>query len=141
MLCSEACEYDIGGYSNNGLAWRWRISSAWHEKLKLNLLEFVASAVTIYIAILQMGQGSYILAFTDSSITLGWMHKAHFDLVNAKSHNEVARYIEWKLFSNETSIYSQHIKGTENIIADYLSRYFYRSDYTLTKHFNQILPP
>ena len=91
--------------------------------------------------ILKLGQGSHILAFTDSSSALGWMHKASFDPVNAESHYAVARWIGWTLVSNETSLYSQHIKGTENIIADSLSRDFHSSYQTLTKIFNQILPP
>ena len=49
----------------------------------LNLLEFLASVVTIYMTMLQMIQGLHILAFTDSSRALGWMHKASFDPVNA----------------------------------------------------------
>ena len=53
----DSCEYVIGGYSENGLVWRWIIPSAWHVKLALNLLEFVASAVTIYMTILKMVQG------------------------------------------------------------------------------------
>ena len=32
-LWSDACEYGIGGYSENGLAWRWKIPDAWHVKL------------------------------------------------------------------------------------------------------------
>ena len=90
--------------------------------------------------ILQLGQGSHILAFTDSSSTLVWMHKISFDPVNAESHNAVAQWIEWTIVSHETSLYSQHIKGTENIIADSLSRDFHKSDQTLTNIFNQILP-
>ena len=125
-LWSNACEYGIGGYSKNGLAWRRRIPAAWHGKLTLNLLELLASAVTIYMTILQMGQGSHILELTDSSSALGWMHKAYFDLVNAESHNAVARWIRWTLISNETSLFSQKIKGKENIIADSLSRDFHR---------------
>ena len=82
-LWSDACEYGIGGYSKNFLSWRWRIPDAWHGKLMLNLLEFLASAVTIYMTILQLGQGSHILAFTESSGALGWKHKASFDPVNA----------------------------------------------------------
>ena len=70
-LCSDAYEYSIGGYRKNGLAWQWRIPSAWHGKFTLNLLEFLASAVTLYMIILQMGKGSHILAFTDSSSALG----------------------------------------------------------------------
>ena len=90
--------------------------------------------------ILQLGQGSHIMAFTDSSSALGWMHKAYFDPVNTESYNTVARWLGCTLDSNETSIYSQHIEGTANIIADSLSRDFHKSDQTLTKIFYLILP-
>ena len=94
--------------------------------------------MTIYITILQLGQGSHTLAFIDSTSAQGWMHKVSFDPMNAESHNAVARWNGWTIVSNEKSLYSQHIKGTKNIIADYLSRDFHRSDQTLTKIFNQI---
>ena len=91
--------------------------------------------------ILQMGQGSHILAFTDSSSALSWMHKASFDPVKTEYHNAVSRWLGWTLVINETSISSQHIKVTENIITDYLSQDFHRSNQTLTKLFNRIVPP
>ena len=90
--------------------------------------------------ILQLGQRSHILEFTDSLSALGWMHKAYFDPVNTESHNAVARWLGWTLVNNKTYLYSQHIKGTENIIADSLSMDFHKSDQTLTNIFNQILP-
>ena len=62
------------------------------------------------------------------------------DLVNIEYHDTVAHWLVWTLVSNETSLYSQHIKGTEKSIVDSLSRDFDRSDQTLTKNFNQILP-
>ena len=62
---------------------------------------------------LQMGQGSHILEFTDSSSTIEWIHKASFDPLNAESYNAVSRWIVCTLVSNETSLYSQHIKVTE----------------------------
>ena len=111
-LWSDACECGIRGYSNNGIAWQCRITPAWHGKLTLNLLEFLASSVTIYMNILQMGHGSHILAFTDSSSTLGWMHKASFDPVNTESHYDVACWLGWTIIINETYLYSQHINGT-----------------------------
>ena len=80
------------------------------------------------------------MAFTDSSSALGWMQKAYFDPVNKESHDAVARWLGRTLVSNKTYIYSQHIKGTENIITDSLSRDFHRSDQTLPKLFNKILP-
>ena len=61
--------------------------------------------------------------------------------MNAESHNAVALWIGWTLISNKTSLYSQHIKGIEKIIADSLSRDFHMSDQTLTNNLNQILPP
>ena len=51
---TDACEYEIWGYRENGLAWIWRIFEAWNGKLTFNLLEILASAVTIYMTILQM---------------------------------------------------------------------------------------
>ena len=40
----------------------------------------------------------------------------------------VVLWLGWTIFSNKTSLYSQHIKGTEKIIADSLSRDFNISD-------------
>ena len=136
-LWSNAFEYGIGGYSENGLAWRWKIPDVRHGKLTLNLLEFLASAVNIYMIILQLGQGSKILAFTYISSALVWIQKSSFDPVNAESHNAVARWLGWTLVIHKKSLYSQHIKGTEKIIADSLSRDFHKSDQTLTKSFEK----
>ena len=68
------------------------------------------------------------------------MHKAYFDPVNAEPYDAVSHWLGWTLVSHKTSLYSQHIKGIEKIIADSLSRDFHRSDQTLTNIFNQILP-
>ena len=90
-LWSDACEYSKGGYSENGLEWQCKIPDAGHGKLTLNLLEFLAPATTIYMAVLQTVQGSHILTLTDSSSALVWFHKASFDPVNAESNDAVAR--------------------------------------------------
>ena len=140
-LWSDACGYGIGGYSNNILSWKWIIPSEWNGKLTLNLLEFLASEISIYVTILQLGHGSHILSFTDSSSTLGFMYKASFYPINAESHNDVSRWLSWNLVINKTYLYSQHIKVTENIIADSLSSDFHISNQTLTKKFNRTLPP
>ena len=64
------------------MAWSWYIPPEWHGVLTLNLLEFLASAVSIYMTIQQLVHISHVLVFTDSSGALGWMHKASFDPVN-----------------------------------------------------------
>ena len=105
----------------------------WHHVLKLNLLEFLASSVSIIMTIQQLGHGSHVLELTDVSSALGWMKKVSFGPVNKVGHDTVERWMGWTFVSNKESLYSQHIKGTKNIIADSLSRDFNISDQSLTK--------
>ena len=51
------------------------------------------------------------------------------------------RWLGWTLVSNKVSLYSQHIKVTDNIIPDLSSRNFNISDQSLTINLNSILPP
>ena len=48
------------------------------------------------------------------------MQKESFDPVNEESQDVVDLWIGWNLVGNYKSLYSQHIKGAENIIADSL---------------------
>ena len=112
-------------------------SVAWETHVEPPRIYSIGS--NMYMTILQLGQVSHILVFTDSSSALGWIHKTSYDPVNSGSHDYVARWIGWTLVSNETCLYSQHVKGTEEIIADSLSQDFHISDQTLTKTFNRIL--
>ena len=47
-IWSNDCEYRIIGYNGKGMEWRWYIPHKWHGVLTLNLLEFLASSVSIY---------------------------------------------------------------------------------------------
>ena len=89
-LCSNAFEYCIVEYNNKGMAWRWHVPPEWHGVLTLNILEFLASEMSIYITIQQLGQASHIMSFTDSSSSLGWIHKASFDPVEEGPHDMIA---------------------------------------------------
>ena len=72
--------------------------------------------------------GIHICGFTDSSSALGWMHHSTFDPVKYPSHDIVARQLAMDLISSRSSLFSQHIKGSANVIADALSRDFHLSD-------------
>ena len=100
------------------MAWCWYISPKWHGVLTLNLLEFLASAVSIYMNIQQLGHVYHALAFMNSSSALGWMHKAYFDPLNEVGHYMNERWLGWTLVSNEVYLYCQHIKGTDNVITE-----------------------
>ena len=104
-------------------------------------MKLLASATSIYMTIQKMRQGSHIIAFTDNSSALGWMHKASFDAVKEEPHDMSDWCLLWKLVINEVSLYYQNIKGTEKIFTDSLSRDFHRSDKSPTTIFKCILPP
>ena len=88
-----------------------------------------------------MGPGSQILAFTYSSSDLGWMYKDSFEPVKEEIHNTVSWWLVWILIRNEVSLYSQHIQGSEKIIAESLSRDFHISYQPLTNIFNFVRSP
>ena len=76
-------------------------------------------------------RGIKILSFTDSSSALGWLHHSTFNPIENPLHDEAARYFATMLLDNNSSLYSQHIKGKNNVIADSLSRDFHHDDLTL----------
>ena len=72
--------------------------------------------------ILRKGPGQTILNFTNKSSALGWLYKASFNPVTHASHSVVARHLARMVLENNATLYSQHIKGKKNVIADSLSR-------------------
>ena len=90
-LWSGAYKYGIRGYNDKVIEWRWYIPPELHGVLKLNLMELLDSAVSIYITIQQLGHGFNVLTFTDSSSAQEWTHKASLDPVNDGGHNTVTK--------------------------------------------------
>ena len=71
ICVSDACERSIGGYNTSGMAWRYKLPKEMIGRLAINVLEFLASAITIHL-LTSRGAGPHkILAFTDSSSALG----------------------------------------------------------------------
>ena len=117
---SDACEHGMGGFNSKGLAWRYKLPPALIGKFSINLLEFIASVITIHLTIIEADSPQKLLALTDSSSALGWLYKANF-ITNQPAHDEVARWLATALIKNDSALYSQHIRGVHNIIADILS--------------------
>jgi len=136
---SDACEHGLGGFNSDGLAWRYELPPALIGKFSINLLEFIASAITIYLTIKNTTSPQKLLAFTDSSSALGWLYKASFTY-NQPAHDEVARWLAKILIDNDSALYSQHIRGIHNIIADMLSRDCHIPTTHLVYMFKLLLP-
>ena len=124
IICySDACEHGIGGYIINGAAWRFELPPHLIGMFSINLLEFIASFLTIEFSLSYKTKHNYphrILCFTDSSSALGWLFKANFNTVTHPLHDRVARELAWFCTKNNVSLFGQHIPGKNNIIADSL---------------------
>ena len=80
-----------------------------------------------------------IMAYTDNSSALGWLYKALF-ANSMPCHDNVARQMASDFINNDSALYSQHIKGIYNIIADSLSRDHHLTNELLTKTFLRLYP-
>jgi hypothetical protein len=134
---SDACEYGLGGYSSHGLAWRWKIPLDLQQRAHINLLEFLAETICIWIDILkgQTKQEDCILCFGDSTTAMGWLHRSNFrhDEESIEIHNAktmLARQLAMLILNYRIKLYSQWLQGQRNGLADALSR----DDSTLTDH-------
>ena len=94
----------------------------------------MAAIVTIWIDILEgyLPQFSCYLGCSDSSSTIGWMHRSNFDPVARPVHEDLARHLAQILMDANCILYSQHQKGKHNVIADLLSRWFFLCNSDLT---------
>ncbi len=77
---SDASSYRLGGFNHEGLARQWEISQDAIGTISTNLQEFIALVVTITLSLKDKEKDSKILAFTNKSSALGWLHKASFHL-------------------------------------------------------------
>jgi hypothetical protein len=73
----DSCLAGLGGYSDQGFAWRFRIPDDLLFCTSNNLLEFLVAIITPWIDIIgrQLSPGDCALLMTDSTTAKGWMKK------------------------------------------------------------------
>jgi hypothetical protein len=125
---SDACPHWMGRYDSYGNAWQFQLSE--EDRIACyrqnNSLEFVSALITVWVAIgnNNMPHEACFLALSDNSSTVGWMHKANIDNTkNLPLHVAARKYAE-VLLQADCCLYSQHIAGVTNTVADLLSRKF-----------------
>ncbi len=133
---SDACPSGLGGYDYLGNAWRFAIPLEYQASVanKNNCLEFLASIITVWQAIINnhTGDEECFLSLSDNSSTVGWLHKANTDDTSNLPLFIASRKYAQILLSNHSCLYSQHIPGVSNGVADALSRRFDITDNDLT---------
>ena len=140
---SDSCKLGIGGFILGGPGWRYRLPDDLIGFFSINYLEFIGSILTFEFAIFHARKQDIPhrgLLFTDSTSALGWLFKSTFDPLSQPCHDKVAREFARIGYKNNTSLFSQHIEGKKNFIADALSRDFHLSDQELTKIIHSHLP-
>jgi hypothetical protein len=77
---SDSCPVGLGGYSNQGSAWRFRIPDDLLFCASNNLLMFLVAKITLWIDIIggRLSPGDCALSMTDSTMAKGWMKKSNF---------------------------------------------------------------
>ena len=117
---SDACEHGLGGFSTNGWAWRYELPHELIGQFSINLLEFLAVSITISLISRNTNSNTKILAFTDSSSALGWLHKASF-ASNQRNHDKTALY---KTNLSSTPFTRSNVEALSRIVRTEDSRRF-----------------
>ena len=108
----------MGGFSqHSGKAWRFEIPEEFSQSVNKqnNLLEFVASVISVGIEILDgTPTQSCFLSFADNTSAVGWLHKANVNENTNKPLEIATRHFATLLIQANCCLYSQHFKGSEN---------------------------
>ena len=157
---NDSCPRGLGGYSDEGYAWRWEIPEELRFRASNNLLEHLANIITPWIDILagRLTSGMCKLSMSDSTTSVGWMKKSNFntdplpdkdgnlvvDPVENEVRTEACRLHALLCLENNIKDFSQWFRGKENDVSDSLSRDHHIDDKELTnllqQHFPQQVP-
>jgi hypothetical protein len=148
---SDSCPAGLGGYSDQGYAWRFKVPDELQFRASNNLLEFLAAIVTPWIDIIGrcLSPGDCTLSMTNSTTTEGWMKKSNLikpnnDPIQATAHVDAARKYASIFMNADIKGYSQWFAGKSNNVADVLSRDWHCSNKELTfilqHHFPKQMP-
>ena len=143
----DACPRCLGGYTKRGRAWRIVLPPHLLGRAHINLLEFLAAVVSIWIQILDGSATSEdcLLVMGDSTTAIGWLHKTRvktkeMDKFDFQARTNVARKLARLMINNDLLLYSQYFPGKFNVVADSLSRDFDVPPQTLASHLCSLFP-
>jgi hypothetical protein len=77
---SDSCPAGLGGYSDEGFAWRYYLPKQLKFHASNNLLEHIAAIITPWVDIIAgcLTRGDCALSMTDSTTSEGWLKKTNF---------------------------------------------------------------
>ena len=143
IYLSDSCPFGLGGFSaSSGRAWRLKLPSELIGKVSNNLLEFIAEVICMWLDTHEgrMNDLDYCCAFGGNTSAVSWLHLSNFDEANQSSHQTTARHLASLCIGHNICIYSQHFKGSWNVVADSLSRDYHIPDHILPVFLDFLCP-
>ncbi|KAL9178537.1 hypothetical protein ACHAXT_001875 [Thalassiosira profunda] len=139
---TDASEIGIGGYClNSNKLWRYQFNTYEQRSFTLNAKEYIASVVGAIIALEDDSSSHPCMAsLSDSTSTVAWLHKSNHDPNSHPIHNAIARWHARNLLAANACDYSQHVPGSENYVADSLSRDHHLTDTKLLSLLQTTVP-
>ena len=129
---NDAAEHGLGGFADHGRAWRFEIPDHLLGRAHINLLEYIAQVIPIWIDILEKTtkQEDCLLGIGDSTTALDWMRRSNFREkdetdIDWKVKQQVSRKLAELILQSNTVLYKQWFRGEDNVVADSLSRDLY----------------
>jgi hypothetical protein len=136
---SDAFEGGIGGYDlSSGRAWRFAILEDLQHRKSQNFLEYLVAYMTQLMCMLAevpWQPGDCVLSMGDNTSAMKWIQKSNFvpeKDPEQSTHLALARYITKLLADLEVVQFGQWLPGSDNGVADELSRNHVESDAELT---------
>ena len=137
---SDSCVAGLGGYSQEGFAWRFYIPDDVKFLASDNLLKHIAAIITPWIDVFAgwLKESDCTLLMTNSTILEGWLRKSNFiedgkDPIQVPIWLKVACLHATHYLSNGIRKYSQWFCGASNNVANALSQDNGRTDNELTQ--------
>ncbi len=148
---SDSGPAGLGGYSNQGHAWRFQIPANLQCWGTDNLLEYLAAIITPWIDLLngRLKSGDCTLSMIDSTTAEGWMQKSNFeksgkDPIQVSVCADAARHHAKLFMDANIKGYSQWFAGKLNNVTNTLSWDWHSNKKELTSilclHFPQQMP-
>ncbi len=130
----DSCPFGLGGYSDKGFAWRFKMPEDLLFWTSNNLFEYIASMIFPWVDMLasRLKRGDCTLSTMDSSTSVGWLRKTNSwefigenaDPVQSRVRINIARHHTTLFFEAGIKEYSQWFPGWENNVVNALLRDF-----------------
>ena len=137
----------MGGFISKGRAWWWNPPKEYWDSAHINLLEFCAELLSIWINIVEdtMYDENCLLYMRYRTTAIRWLHKSHTPATNDNpqltlAETRLQRQLVDILIDNEHLLYSQWFLGSTNVIPDILSRDWHLDDGKILNLLTHIFP-